>query len=152
MVAPITLARRRAASLGALVVAGATGLAACSTGGVDCPAVGYFDALEVALDGDLTQVDVVQVCTDTWCSPGPGSESRSDESGSPKGAVTAADDGRTWSFALTGAPDEVVVRVLADEAILAKESAEPRWREVSPGPCPGPSEATVAITVPAQEG
>ncbi|MFD6178380.1 MULTISPECIES: hypothetical protein [unclassified Isoptericola] len=138
-------ARRRAAPWAALALVGATGLAACSSAGVDCPAVGYFDTLEVALDGDLTQVDLVQVCTDTWCSPGPGV----DESSSPTGTVTAADDDHTWSFALTGTPDEVVVRVLADEAILAKESAEPRWHEVSPGPCPGPSEATVAITVPA---
>lgn len=50
---------------GIVLLAASLPAAGCSTA---CPAIGYVSGLEVIVEGDLTVVDEIQLCTDEGCS------------------------------------------------------------------------------------
>ena len=138
-----------------LMVAGLQ-LTACGSADVACPAVGWVSAVTVRLEGDLTAVDDVQLCTPEGCSV---PEVAAPQPASPKSAVpsspadapppaapfvatrTAVD---SWSFTVRGSlPGEVEARVLArDGALLAQLPSRLEWTRVGGSDeCGGPMTA-----------
>lgn len=152
--------------LGLLALAAVTLPAAgCSTA---CPAIGYVSVLEVQLEGNSSQVNDVQLCTDQGCSapapspaPAPSVAVSDDWIPLPNGGFSPAPgpsvppptypdaqiqgvrkDDDTWTFTFYPGPnpDRVTVRALATGGtVLAEQDNGLVWT-VAPGyaPCPGP--------------
>jgi len=101
-----------------------------------CPAIGYSSVLEVTLDGNTSEVAVLQVRDgDQWQPPYP-----------PDAAVPAiptTHDGDTWTFQLFSASDSIMLRVLDDDGdVLEQTEVDVRWVRVGgTAECGGPTEA-----------
>ena len=123
-----------------LMVAGLQ-LTACGGTDVVCPAVGWVSTTTVRLEGDLTAVDDVQLCTPEGCSvpdvaaPQPASPKSAVPSSpvdpSPPTAPFSATQTavNSWSFTVRGQlPGEVETRVLAqDGTLLAQQHVQLEW-------------------------
>jgi len=135
-----------------LMVAGLQ-LTACGGTDVVCPAVGWVSTITVRLEGDLTAVDDVQLCTPEGCSvpdvaaPQPASPKSAVPSSpvdpSPPTAPFSATQTavNSWSFTVRGQlPGEVKTRVLAqDGALLAERQYQREWTRVGGSDeCGGP--------------
>ena len=128
-------------------------LTACGGTAVVCPAVGWVSTITVRLEGDLTAVDDVQLCTPEGCSV---PEVAASQPASPKSAVPSSpvdtspptapfDATRTavnsWSFTVRGhLPAEVKTRVLArDGTLLTQQQVQLEWtRAGGSDECGGP--------------
>ncbi|MFB7797652.1 hypothetical protein [Isoptericola sp. NPDC056134] len=104
-----------------------------------CPAIGYSSVLTVTLEGDTTEVAVLQVRDgDQWQPPYP------PDAQVP--AIPTSHDGDTWTFTLFSAPRSVQLRVLDDDGdLLARTEVDVGWVRVGgTAECGGPTEAEVA--------
>ena len=148
-----------------LMVAGLQ-LAACARADVVCPAVGWVSTVTLRLEGDITAVDHVELCTTTGCSV---PEVASPQPASPKSAVPSSPDGpspsvapfvaaqtaaNSWVFTVQGQlPGEVTTRVLAqDGALLAQQQSRLEWTRVGGSEeCGGPMTAPpITLQLPGQ--
>lgn len=137
----------------------------CSTA---CPAVGYASGLEVIVEGDVTAVREVQLCTDEGCSapepsaaPAPSLAVTDDWvqlpnrgfSPAPRPSVPppsypdtpyigSREGGNTWvfTFLLGPVPGHVTLAALADDGtVLSEQENDLEWTRDDPfNPCPGP--------------
>jgi hypothetical protein len=122
-----------------LVVAAAIVLPRLSLPGRVCPAIGYSSVLEVALTGDTSRVEHLEVRVgDTWQPPVGGAES----------ATATSRDGDTCSFTLSP-PDPVALRALDDGgSVVARAERPVGWERVGGSEeCGGPMEGRVGWTV-----
>lgn len=128
-------------------------LAACGGTDVVCPAVGWISTITVRLEGDLTAVDDVEICTPEGCSV---PDVTAVQTASPKSAVPSSPvdpsastapfaAARTavisWLFTVRGSlPGEVDTRVLArDGTLLAEQQSRLEWTRVAGSEeCGGP--------------
>ncbi len=101
-----------------------------------CPAIGYSSLLTVTLEGDTSEVAVLQVRDgDEWQPPYP-----------PDAAVPAiptTQDGDTWTFTLFSSPRSVMLRALDDDGdVLERTEMVVGWERVGgTAECGGPMEA-----------
>jgi len=103
-----------------------------------CPAIGYSSLLEVTLDGDTSEVAVLQVRDgDRWQPPYP------PDAQVP--AIPTSHDGDTWTFTLVSLPRSVMLRALDDDGeVLARTEVDVGWERVGgTAECGGPMEAHV---------
>ncbi|GAB6937312.1 hypothetical protein ACQP60_10265 [Isoptericola variabilis] len=101
-----------------------------------CPAIGYSSLLEVTLEGDTSQVAVVQVCDgDQWQPPYP------PDAQVP--VIPTSHDGDTWTFTLFSSPRSITLRALNDDGdVLARTEVDVGWVRVGgTAECGGPMEA-----------
>lgn len=137
----------------AVLMVAALQLTACGTTDVVCPAVGWVSTITVRLEGDLTAVDHVELCTLEGCSV---PDVASPEPASPKSAVprlgadpspsvapfTAARTAiNSWLFTVRSQlPDDVTTRVLTkDGTLLAGQQSRLEWtRAGGSEECGGP--------------
>ena len=139
-------------SVAVLTVAGLQ-LSACGANDVVCPAVGWISTISVRLEGDLTAVDDVELCTPEGCSvpdvaaPQPASPKSAVPSppvaSSPSTAPFAATRtaANSWSFTVRGhLPGDVETRVLGPGgALLAQQQYQLEWtRSGGSDECGGP--------------
>jgi hypothetical protein len=128
-------------------------LAACGTTDVICPAVGWVSTVTVRLEGDVTAVNEVELCTAEGCSV---PDRTSQPPATPKSAVpnppvdpsppmppflSARTAVNSWVFTVRGQlPDEVTARVLArDGTLLARQASRLEWTRVGGSEeCGGP--------------
>ncbi|HEX9086136.1 MAG TPA: hypothetical protein VF867_01255 [Arthrobacter sp.] len=136
----------------AFMVAGLQ-LTACGTTDVICPAVGWVSTVTVRLEGDVTAVDDVELCTAGGCSvpdvapPQPATPKSAVPSPpvDPSPSVAPFASSRTavnsWVFTVRGRlPDEVTARVLAKGGtLLAEQPSRLEWTRVGGSEeCGGP--------------
>ncbi|MCB5280797.1 MAG: hypothetical protein ABIP92_03495 [Arthrobacter sp.] len=137
----------------AVLVAAALQLTACGSTDVVCPAVGWVSTITVRLEGDLTAVDHVELCTPAGCSV---PVVASAQPAAPKSAVPSppADPSpsaapftsartaiNSWLFTVRGQlPEDVKTRVLTqDGTLLAGLESRPEWtRAGGSEECGGP--------------
>jgi hypothetical protein len=104
-----------------------------------CPAIGYSSVLEVTLDGDTSEVAVLQVRDgDHWQPPYP------PDAEVP--AIPTSHDGDTWIFTLFYSPNPIALRVLDDHGdVLERTEVDVGWVRVGGSvECGGPMEAEVS--------
>ncbi|MFE5310485.1 hypothetical protein [Isoptericola sp. NPDC056605] len=104
-----------------------------------CPAIGYSSVLEVTLEGDTSEVAVLQVRDgDQWQPPYP------PDAEVP--AIPTSHDGDTWTFTLFSSPRSVMLRALDDDGdVLARTQVDLGWERVGgTAECGGPAEAETA--------
>ncbi|SFT70147.1 hypothetical protein [Arthrobacter sp. ov118] len=127
-----------------VLMAAALQVTACGVNDVVCPAVGWVTTITVRLEGDLTAVNDVQLCTPEGCSV---TNPTSPQNASPKSAVPSSADDRslapspfiaskasinTWLFTVSGPlPDEVTTHVSAkDGTLIAQQHSHLEWTRV----------------------
>lgn len=106
-----------------------------------CPAIGWINSVTVTLDGDVQNVDVVELCADRMCSRPQGSQ-QATEDAIP--FIASAKSDTDWEVQIgMQAPKAVSVRALsADGRVLAETEANLDWRRVGGSErCGGPQEA-----------
>lgn len=150
--------RRVLACVVALLALG-TGTACSGPPQIVCPAIGWFNTVEVALDGPVHNVDTVQLCIRGICSitdpdrtPEPQNDSPAPTAtGVPPTGVQTGD--RSWTFSLQmTTPQRATVRALTSaHAVLAERNVKLQWTRVGGTvQCGGPSEAApVVLSIPA---
>ncbi|GAA2143643.1 MULTISPECIES: hypothetical protein [Arthrobacter] len=136
-------------------------LSACAMTDVVCPAVGWVSTITVRLEGDITAVNDVQLCTPEGCSvreaaPAQAASPKTagpslpgDASPSPAPFVASKTALNSWLFTVSGPlPHEVTTRVLAkDGTVLAQQQSPVEWtRTGGSEECGGPV-TTPPITV-----
>ena len=125
----------------ALLGSAATGTAGCATA---CPAVGYINTAPLDVSA-FSDVETVQFCVETECSPVPG---EGEASSTNLFMVTPQDDG-TWTLGFDmSAPDVVEIRLFDAQNTLIHESEQSISWTHSKEPCGGPSEAEPLILEP----
>ncbi|MBD8080398.1 hypothetical protein [Cellulosimicrobium arenosum] len=103
-----------------------------------CPAIGYSSVLEVTLDGDTSEVAVLQVRDgDHWQPLYP------PDAEVP--AIPTSHDGDTWTFTLFYPPNLIALRALDDDGdVLEQTEFDVGWVRVGgTAECGGPTEAEV---------
>ena len=103
-----------------------------------CPAIGYSSLLEVTLEGDTSEMAVVQVRDgDQWQPPYP------PDAKVP--AIPTSHDGDTWTFTLFSSPRSVMLRALDEDGDpVARTEVDVGWERVGgTAECGGPMEAQV---------
>ncbi|MDN4645077.1 hypothetical protein [Arthrobacter sp. PsM3] len=127
-------------------------LTACGMADVVCPAVGWVSTITVRLEGDVTAVSNLELCTAEGCSvpdlatpqpASPKSEVPDSPGPSPSMAPFAASQTavNAWLFTVRGLlPHEVTTRVLAnDGSLLAQQQSRLEWTRVGGSEkCGGP--------------
>ncbi|WP_459980068.1 hypothetical protein [Isoptericola variabilis] len=101
-----------------------------------CPAIGYSSVLTVTLEGDTSDVAVLQVRDgEQWQPPYP------PDAEVP--AIPTTHDGGTWTFTLFSPPNQIALRALDDDGdVLARTEVDVGWVRVGGTPeCGGPTEA-----------
>lgn len=136
-------------------------LTGCGMTDVVCPAVGWVSTITVRLEGDITAVNDVQLCTPEGCSvheaapaqaaspKTAGPSTPADASPSPAPFVGSRTALNSWLFTVSGRlPHEVTTRVLAkDGTLLARQQSQVEWTRVGGSEeCGGPV-TTPPITV-----
>lgn len=104
-----------------------------------CPAIGYSSVLEVTLDGDTSEVAVLQVRDgEQWQPPYP------PDAEVP--AIPTSHDGDTWTFTLFYPPNPIALRALDDDGeVLERTEVDVGWVRVGGSvECGGPMEAEVS--------
>ena len=138
--------RKRLAGL-VLAIVLCSALAGCSLS-TACPAIGWVNDLTVTLDGDVDDVDVVELCTGKTCSRPEGSQ-QAMEGSTPFMASANGDATLTIHIGMQ-APKAVSVRALsADGGVLAETRTYLEWKRVGGSErCGGPQETDpVALQV-----
>jgi hypothetical protein len=135
------LAVRRSGFAVVALLGGVLALSGCSEP-VGCPAIGWMSRLVVEVSGpDAASVDV-QLCVDADCAP------RDPNVGAFGGRVTATHTAATWTFLAFVYPSTFDVRAFTPAgAQVADDSVTPRWTSNSRDACPGPSSATVGLSL-----
>lgn len=128
-------------------------LSACGMTDVVCPAVGWGSSITVRLEGDVTAVSDVELCTAEGCSvpglasPQPASPKSAvpDSPGGPSAPMAPFDSSRSavnsWLFTVRGQlPEQVTARVLAEDGkLLAQRQSRLEWTRVGGSEeCGGP--------------
>lgn len=107
-----------------------------------CPAIGYSSVLEVTLEGDTSEVAILQVRDgDQWQPPYP------PDAEVP--AIPTSHDGDAWTFTLFSSPRSVMLRALDDDGdVVARTEIDVGWERVGgTAECGGPMEAQVDWTM-----
>ena len=106
-----------------------------------CPELGWFNTLTLELSGDIVEVDHLEVCDDTGCSPPPGAR----DVFTPQ----HLGDGRWVVTRGMSVPEHLTVRAWAEDgALLAEIEAEPEWVRVGGSErCGGPHEGRLDVTL-----
>jgi len=107
-----------------------------------CPAIGYSGLLTATLEGDTSEVAVLQVRDDgQWQPPYP------PDAEVP--AIPTTHDGDTWTFTLFSSPRSVMLRALDDDGdVLDQTEVDVGWERVGgTAECGGPMEAHVDWTM-----
>jgi hypothetical protein len=132
---------RRSGFAVAVLLGGLLALSGCSQP-VACSAIGWMNRLVVEVSGrDAAAVDL-QLCVDAQCAP------RDANVGAFGGRVVAEHAATTWTFLAFVYPSTFDVRAFAPSgAELADRTVTPRWISNSRDVCPGPSTATVSVTL-----
>ncbi|MEC5179894.1 hypothetical protein [Arthrobacter sp. CG_A4] len=145
----------------AVVMVAGLPLTACGVTDVVCPAAGWVSTITVRLEGDITAVDRVELCTAEGCSV---PDAALPQPASPKSAVPSAPVDpspstapftvsrtavNSWLFTVRGhLPGEVTTRVLTTGGTLtAEQQSRLEWTRVGGSEeCGGPM-ATQSITL-----
>ncbi|GMA32933.1 hypothetical protein [Litorihabitans aurantiacus] len=129
----------------ALASSGATGVSACSS--YPCTTEGYSSTIVVEVEGRRSDIADLELCVEDRCSS-------DDDVTDPSrliahGPPTRADDGSRWTFGVALHRDHLVVRALAaDGSILRETPVSVDFRRVGGSArCGGPQEAIVRIDV-----
>ena len=159
------MGRIRVFGLAAMLLTGLA-LSGCA---VACPAIGWINAVNVELDGNVDDVAAVELCVDGVCAESAPVLRGTDEplvlmTALPEDASTAVPsespllfsseniDERTWRISFpTQAPDSVTIRaVSATGAVLAQLDATLEWQRVGGSEqCGGPLEGTpIGLDIP----
>jgi hypothetical protein len=142
-------------------------VAGCSTA---CPAIGWVNSVTVELAGDVSRVDIVQLCADGACSelrPEPGTAAPRTVVTTPLDATAQPTpeaqpamgpfyaekiDADTWRFTVSmSSPDHVTAKALSSAGeVIAETDADLDWKRVGgSAQCGGPVEAPpVLLAVP----
>lgn len=105
----------------------------------ECTAIGYSSVLTVTLEGDTSEVAVVQVRDgEQWQPPYP------PDAEVP--AIPTSHDGDAWSFTLFYPPNPIALRALDDDGdVLEQTEVDVGWVRVGgTAECGGPTEAEVS--------
>ncbi|MFE5291862.1 hypothetical protein ACFQ8T_06740 [Isoptericola sp. NPDC056618] len=107
-----------------------------------CPAIGYSSVLEVTLEGDTSEVAVLQVRDgDQWQPPYP------PDAEVP--AIPTSHAGDVWTFTLFSSSRSIMLRALDDDGdAIARTEVDVGWARVGgTAECGGPMEAKVDWTM-----
>lgn len=99
----------------------------------------YSSVLQVTLEGDTSEVAVIQVRDgDQWQPPYPPA--------AEVPAIPTSHDGDTWTFTLFSSPRSVMLRALDDDGdVLERTEVDVGWARVGgTAECGGPTEAEVS--------
>ncbi|WP_146077970.1 hypothetical protein [Pseudoclavibacter sp. AY1F1] len=138
--------RSAAATLVALTTA--LTLGACSAPiTTACPAVGWFDNLEVQFEGDTSEVAEVQLCPERTCLSTL-SEPLNEEILVPGDLIASNPTAGSWTFRIDMYhPEELTVRTLDSAGGTVTDTVvSPDWKRDDADVCGGPSSAIVTVT------
>lgn len=152
-----------------LILAVSVPSAGCSNA---CTAIGWVNTITVELDGDVSGVNMVQLCDGAECSePSPPSAAAAPRTMAPLASLNPTApvtpdvqrtqapfyaeqvDTDTWRFMVNmSTPDQVTAKALSAAGdILAEQSADLDWKRMGgSAQCGGPSESSpIRLSVPA---